>query len=101
MTWPRLLALALCCNAPLAGWCADDAVARGLAATCANCHGTEGRAASRDIPGLAGMPREKVVAAMKAFRSGARPATVMHQLARGYTDAQIDRVAEYFASRKD
>jgi cytochrome c553 len=47
------------------------------------------------------MPREKVVAAMKAFRSGARPATVMHQLARGYTDAQIDRVAEYFASRKD
>jgi len=100
MTWPRLLALALCCNAPLAGWCADDAVARSLAATCANCHGTEGRAGSRDIPSLAGLRNEKIVADMKAFRSGERPATVMHQLARGYTDAQIDLLAGYFATLK-
>jgi cytochrome c553 len=100
MTLPRTLVLLLC-TAPLAGWAADDSVARSLAATCANCHGTEGRAATHDIPGLAGMPRDKIVAEMKAFRSGERPATVMHQLARGYTDAQIDRVAEYFATRKD
>jgi len=101
MTWPRLVAFALCAAAPLAAPAADDAAARGLAATCANCHGTEGRGVSRDIRWLAGMPREKIVAAMKAFRSGERPATVMHQLARGYSDAQVDRIADFFASRKD
>ncbi len=86
---------------PVAGWAADDVVGRSLAATCANCHGTEGRAVSRDIPALAGMPQEKIVADMKAFKAGTRPATVMHQLARGYTDVQIGRVAAYFAARKE
>ena len=100
MTWPNILALALCA-APIGAQSADDAVARNLAATCASCHGTQGRSVSRDIPSLAGMRKEKIVADMKAFKSGERPATVMHQLARGYTDAQIDLVAAYFAARND
>jgi cytochrome c553 len=37
---------------------------------------------------------------MKAFKSGARPATVMHQLAKGYTDEQIVTIANYFAAVK-
>jgi len=37
---------------------------------------------------------------MKAFKSGARPATVMHQLAKGYSDAQIEVIAAYFAAQK-
>ena len=100
MTWPRILAVALCVL-PAVARGADDAVARSLAATCASCHGTEGRSVSRDIPALAGMPKERIAAEMRAFRSGERPATVMHQLARGYTDAQIDLVAGYFASRRN
>ena len=100
MPWPRLLALALCAL-PAGARAADDPVARSLAATCASCHGTEGHSVSRDLPSLAGMRKEKIVADLKAFRSGERPATVMHQLARGYTDAQIERVADYFAARKD
>jgi len=74
---------------------------RGLAATCANCHGTDGRTTSGSaIPSLAGMPREYMVAQMKAFRDGSRPATVMHQLTKGLTDEQIQSVATYFASIK-
>jgi len=72
-----------------------------LAATCANCHGTQGRAVEgAAVPGLAGMPAAYVVEQMKAFKAGSRPATVMHQLAKGYSDAQIDQVAAYFAAQK-
>ena len=39
-----------------------------------------------------------MVVQMKAFRAGTRPATIMHQLAKGYSDAQIDAVAAYFAA---
>jgi cytochrome c553 len=37
---------------------------------------------------------------MKAFKDGTRPATVMHQLAKGYTDQQIEQLAAYFAAKK-
>ena len=72
-----------------------------LAATCASCHGTGGRAVDRaEVPGLAGMPAVYMVEQMKAFKSGARTATVMHQIAKGYSDAQIDSLAAYFAAQK-
>jgi len=70
--------------------------ARYVAANCANCHGTQG-VAKGAMPSLAGQKREYIVEQMRAFRDGKRPATVMHQLAKGYTDAQIDAAAEFFA----
>lgn len=71
-----------------------------LAATCANCHGTDGRAVEASVvPGLAGQSAAFIAEQMRAFKSGARPATVMHQIARGYSDAQIEAIAGYFASR--
>ncbi len=74
---------------------------RSLAATCANCHGTEGKAVpGTAMPSLAQMPREYLVAQMQAFRDGKRPATVMHQLAKGYSNQQIDALAGYFAGLK-
>jgi cytochrome subunit of sulfide dehydrogenase len=73
---------------------------KALAATCANCHGTAGRAvADSAVPGLAGMPREYLAEQMKAFKNGSRPATVMHQLAKGYSDAQIEQLAAYFGAQ--
>jgi len=85
-----------------AGAQAQDARAlqqRALAATCANCHGTEGRAiADSAVPGLAGMPAAYLSMQMKAFKNGTRPATVMHQLAKGYSDEQIEQLAAYFAA---
>jgi sulfide dehydrogenase cytochrome subunit len=72
-----------------------------LAATCANCHGTQGRAvADAVVPGLAGMPAPYLIEQMKAFKAGTRPATVMHHLSKGFSDAQIESVAGYFAAQR-
>ena len=72
-----------------------------LAATCANCHGTEGHAMSgATVPGLAGRSADELVAQMKAFRSGERKATIMHQIAKGFSEAQTQLLAEYFATQK-
>ena len=74
---------------------------KSLAATCANCHGTLGKAVEGSaITSLAGLPRDYFVAQMAAFKSGARPATIMHQLSKGYSDAQIEQMAAYFAAQK-
>ena len=72
---------------------------RNLAATCTQCHGTDGRSVGVTVA-LAGMPKEQLVQTMKAFKSGARPATVMHQLSKGYTEQQVELIGEYFSKQK-
>jgi len=79
---------------------AQDPQGRNLAAPCAICHGTDGRAVTNDVIPLAGLPREHIATQMRAFRDGKRPATVMHQIAKGYNDAQIDSLAAWFAAQK-
>lgn len=77
----------------------DPLQVRSLAASCSSCHGTNGAA----VPGmvaLAGYERASLVKNMADFKSGARPATIMHQLAKGYSEAQIDAIAGYFAAQK-
>jgi cytochrome subunit of sulfide dehydrogenase len=84
--------------APLAQ--AQDAnLARNLAATCANCHGTNGQVRGSDVKPLAGVPAARIVAAMADFKSGAVPATIMHQIAKGYTDEQVRLMAGFFAAQ--
>ena len=95
------------CVVALVGFIATTAVAQGtdanqaryLAANCANCHGTTGRSAGA-MPSLAGQPKAYLIEQMRAFRDGKRPATIMHQIAKGYTDAQIDSVADHFSRQK-
>ena len=71
---------------------------RSLAANCAACHGTAGKAAAGStVPGLAGRPAAQTAGAMKDFREGKRPATVMHQIAKGFSDEEVAAIAEYFA----
>jgi cytochrome subunit of sulfide dehydrogenase len=78
----------------------QESIARNLASACAICHGTDGRAVTKEVIALAGLPREHIATQMRAFRDGQRPATVMHQIAKGYTDQQIDAIAAWFASQK-
>lgn len=95
------LALGACVSTAQAQAPQDALYIKALAATCANCHGTAGHAAAGAANvTLAGMDRDYLSTQMKAFKSGARPATVMHQLAKGYTDAQIETIAAYFAAQK-
>ncbi|MBC7953065.1 MAG: c-type cytochrome [Rhodospirillaceae bacterium] len=70
-----------------------------LASNCANCHGTDGRA-SDAIPALAGVEKDYFIQAMKEYKGGAREATIMHQLSKGYTDDEIVVLAEYFSNLK-
>jgi cytochrome c553 len=77
----------------------SEAEVRMTASNCANCHGTTGKSAGA-MPSLAGQPKAYIIEQMRAFRDGKRPATIMHQIAKGYTDAQIDAVAEHFARQK-
>ena len=73
-----------------------------LAANCAICHGPMGRpAAGSTVVRLAGRPAESIVEAMKAFKEGKREATVMHQIAKGFGDAEIAALAAYFASQRE
>jgi cytochrome c553 len=46
------------------------------------------------------MDKKLFVITMKDFKSGARPATVMHQHAKGYSDEQIEMLAKFFAAQK-
>ena len=72
---------------------------RDLAATCTGCHNTNGKAIGEGKP-IAGMAAERIVTLMTQFRDGTRPATVMHQIAKGYTPEQIRLIADYLAAQK-
>jgi sulfide dehydrogenase cytochrome subunit len=91
-------ALASLC-APVFAQAPDADTSRSLAAPCALCHGTNGVNAG-GLPNIAGMPREYIVQQLRDFRDGKRPATIMHQVAKGYTEPQFAALAEYFAAQK-
>jgi sulfide dehydrogenase cytochrome subunit len=74
--------------------------ARDWAASCAICHGTNGYTVGGGMPVLAGQSRETLTRHMRDFRDGRRPATIMHQIAKGYTDEQIEALAGFFAAQK-
>jgi cytochrome c553 len=78
---------------------------KSLAATCANCHGTNGKAVDGStVTSLAGLDKGYILTKMKAFKDykpGDQPAvTVMHQISKGYNDAQIESLASYFTAQK-
>ena len=78
---------------------AEVAQLRVWAAACANCHGTMGKA-EPGMESLAGKDKDELLQKMLDFKSGKKPATIMHQLSKGYTDEQLQQLAAYFASLK-
>ncbi|MGB9354459.1 MAG: c-type cytochrome, partial [Azonexus sp.] len=68
--------------------------------SCAGCHGTNGGSAGLTMPSLASQSKTAIVDAMKKFKSGERPSTVMGRLAKGYSDADIEKMAEFFSKQK-
>jgi sulfide dehydrogenase cytochrome subunit len=71
-----------------------------LANACAGCHGTYGASAGLSTPSLAGQSKKAFLESMKDFKAGKRPATVMGRLAKGYSDAEIEAMADFFAAQK-
>lgn len=95
----RCAALLLAAGAWSTAHAQDAAYVRGMAATCTFCHGTDGRSVGT-TPGLAGGDKNYMAQQMKDFKSGKRPGSIMHQLAKGYSDEQIEQMAAYFAAQK-
>ena len=96
-----LVAAAALASLPAAAQGHEALYVRSLVATCANCHGTNGYTVQgSQVPSVAGMPREYMLRQLAAFKDGSRPASVMHQIAKGFTDAQLDQIATYFAGLK-
>ena len=68
-----------------------------LAYACAACHGPDGRSQGA-IPSLHTLSAAEIRTALREFRAGSRPGTIMPRLAKGLDDADVDAVAAYFAS---
>ena len=71
-----------------------------LSNACAGCHGTNGGSAGPSMPSLSSQSKTAIVEAMKKFKSGDRPSTVMGRLAKGYSDAEIDAIGDFFSKQK-
>ncbi|HXJ84130.1 MAG TPA: cytochrome C [Candidatus Methylomirabilis sp.] len=69
------------------------------ATSCSGCHPTSTRVSS-PVPRLAGMDQAAIVKALQDFRSGSRTGTVMDRIAKGFSDAEIQAIAAWYASQK-
>jgi len=70
------------------------------ALSCSGCHASAA-SVETPVPRLAGQDADAIVAALRAFRGGQKPATVMDRIARGFTDEEIKAIAAWYAAQKD
>ena len=96
-----LTAALLACGFALSGSVsADTPSAEMLSFTCAGCHGTGGISNGPATPSLAGISTEYFGDAMKEYKEGERPATIMTRIAKGYSEEEIELMAGYFSKQK-
>ena len=95
-----VLTIIMLCTMAVAKAASFTEITRGvmLSSSCAACHGTDGRSPGA-IPSINGKSAEFLSQALHDFREGKRPATVMGRHASGYTDEEIELIADYFSSR--
>ena len=77
----------------------DPNFARNIAAACANCHGTNG-VSKGGMPSLAGQSKADLLRKMQDYKAGRTPGTIMPQLAKGYSDQEIDAISGWFSTQK-
>lgn len=94
---PALAGALVIASLPFTAQAAEISRGSVLASTCFTCHGTDGKSTGA-MPSIYGVPAETLVRNMEAFQSGARPATVMDRHALGYTDEEIQAIAEYLST---
>ncbi len=96
----RLAAVAGLLTIPLQPGAEPLELSRGamLSNSCAGCHGTDGRSPGA-MPTIAGKSADFIEKALREFRAGTRPGTVMVRHASGYTDEEIRLIAEFFSRR--
>ena len=70
-----------------------------LANTCAGCHGTNGSSVGPASPTIAGISPDYFIETMEAYQTGERPSTIMGRIAKGYSEKEIDLMANYFSKQ--
>lgn len=65
------------------------------ASGCSGCHGP-----GSSLPPIAGRNAAELTAAMEGFRTGARPATVMGRIVKGFTPTELQAIAAWYAEQK-
>ena len=68
-----------------------------MISNCYSCHGTDGRSPG-SIPSLTGKNAQQALLQLKEFKSGQLAATVMTRHAKGYTDAELEALANYIGT---
>ena len=99
-TFVRVLLVVLATGLLTAHKVQADEISRAtmLSISCAACHGTDGKSPG-SIPSISGKSSDFIATALRQFSSGERPSTVMGRHATGYTDEEIQLIADYFAGR--
>ncbi len=77
-----------------------NAGARLLAQPCAGCH-RDSNATAGMVPTLDRQSGRQLLQALREFKSGTRPATVMQRIARGYRDEELERISTYLGNRAE
>jgi len=70
-----------------------------LANTCTGCHGTNGASVGSPVPTISGVNPEVWTEVMLSYKNDERPSSIMTRLAKGYTNDEIEIMAEYFAKK--
>ena len=99
-TFFRVLLIVLATGLLTANQTQADEISRAtlLSISCAGCHGTDGKSPG-SIPTIGGKSSDFIATALQQFSSGERAGTVMGRHATGYTDEEIQLIADYFAGR--
>jgi len=92
----KFAAIALMMTAPRFS-IAEELKGEALADACTSCHGIGGRSHGA-IPSINGLSKDAFVQDLKAYRAQTKSATIMNRIARAYSDADIEALAEYFTS---
>ena len=70
-----------------------------LANTCAGCHGTDGISYGPAAPTIAGLEADYLLETMQAYKSGERHGTIMGRIVKGYTDEELEQIANFYAEK--
>jgi len=77
----------------------DPAAGKEKAATCAACHGTDGKSIDPSYPNLAGQYESYLVKALSDYRSGRRVNAIMASFAANLSNQDIEDLAAWYASQ--
>jgi len=69
------------------------------ATACAICHPSK-TGVDTPLQPLSGRKAADIIAAMQEFKADRRPATVMNRIAKGFSDAELQAIAEWWAEQQ-